>query len=281
MGGNEITIAGGVNYATGTSGKNAWNDCNGHGTHVAGTIGSRSYGVAPGVTLWAVRVLNCNGSGWTSSDVIKGINWCVQKAQSVGGKWVANISLGSGADPAVNKAVADARKAGVVIVVAAGNSNADACNSSPAAEPFAITVGASDDLDQRTWFSNYGTCVDIFAPGLNILSLWLKNSGQATQTSYLSGTSMASPHVAGAAALYFQNLQSADAVEAALLAAAASGRIGDVQGSPNLLVQVPLSGLTFAPTPAPTPAPTRAPTPAPTQKPVAAPTRKPTKPKNK
>jgi len=238
LGGNDITIAGGVDFAEGTVGTYPWNDCNMHGTHVAGTIGSRLYGVAPGVKLWAVRVLGCSGSG-SSAGVIGGINWCAQTAQTVGGKWVANLSLGGGYNPAINQAVAGARAQGVVMVVAAGNDSTNACSYSPASEPSAITVAASNIIGARSWFSNYGSCVDIFAPGEDITSLWLKDPGQPTRPIILSGTSMASPHVAGAAALFYQKSNSADAAETALKAAGASGKISDIQGSPNLLLQVP------------------------------------------
>ena len=270
MGGDEITIAGGANFVSTTNGTNPWNDCNGHGTHVAGTIGGRRYGVAPGVTLWAARVFDCKGVA-TISGVVGGVDWCVRQAKSLGGKWVANLSLGGGKSTALNQAVANARNAGIVVMVAAGNANTNACNSSPASEPKAITVASSTINDQRSSFSNYGSCVDIFAPGSSIVSLGLKNRGQTTQTQTMSGTSMAAPHVTGAAALYFQFLNSADEVEAALRANAVSGIIGNAQ-SANLLVQVPLSlsAPKLAPTlpPVPTPNPTPRPTPAPTPRPT-------------
>ena len=170
-------------------------DCNGHGTHVAATVGGTTYGVAKGVTLIPVRVLDCRGSGsW--SGVIAGINYVAGSDSNL--KRVANMSLGGGASDAVDAAVEGAVAAGVTMVVAAGNDGADACNSSPARAPKAITVGATGSSDARTSWSNYGTCVDIFAPGLGITSAW-NTSDSATNT--ISGTSMASPHVTGVAAL--------------------------------------------------------------------------------
>jgi len=180
------------------------NDCNGHGTHVAGTVGGATYGVAKKTTLLAVKVLNCGGSGsW--SGVISGIEFVLTSYQSRRRPSVANMSLGGGQSDAIDDAVAAAVAGGVTFVVAAGNSNADACNFSPAATPTAITVGATTiednegtQEDTRSYFSNYGTCVDIFAPGQMITSAWI---GSNTATNTISGTSMASPHVAGAVAL--------------------------------------------------------------------------------
>jgi subtilisin family serine protease len=180
------------------------NDCNGHGTHVAGTVGGETHGVAKDVSLVAVRVLNCAGSG-TNAGVIAGIDWVTAHHQP-GAPAVANMSLGGGAsaavDAAVNRSIAD----GVGYAVAAGNGNAwgtpqNACNSSPARVAGALTVGATDKADRPASFSNYGSCVDLFAPGVNILSDWY-TSAAATNT--ISGTSMATPHVAGVAALYLQ-----------------------------------------------------------------------------
>ena len=172
-------------------------DCNGHGTHVAGTVGGSTYGVAKSVTLRAVRVLGCNGSG-TNSGVIAGVN---SVAQNHAARSVANMSLGGGASAALDSAINNLHNSGVSIVVAAGNSNANACNSSPARAPNAITVGSTTSTDARSSFSNVGTCLDIFAPGSSITSAW-STSNTATRT--ISGTSMASPHVAGVAALYRQ-----------------------------------------------------------------------------
>lgn len=172
-------------------------DCNGHGTHVSGTIGGSTYGVAKSVTLRGVRVLDCNGSG-SNSGVIAGVDWVrVNHASNA----VANMSLGGGASSALDTAVNNLSNAGVPIAVAAGNSNANACNSSPARAANAITVGSTTTTDARSSFSNFGTCLDLFAPGSSILSSWFSSD---TATATLSGTSMASPHVAGVAALYRQ-----------------------------------------------------------------------------
>ena len=207
-------------------------DCNGHGTHVAGTIGSNTYGVADGVTLVPVRVLDCAGSGTTSS-VIAGIDWVVNN-HTLGVPAVLNLSLGGGIstdlDNAVNSAVAD----GIIVAVAAGNNGLNACNYSPARAPSAITVGATTSSDARASFSNTGSCVDMFAPGQAITSTWL-NGG----TSTISGTSMAAPHVAGAAAaIWGSNLtQSSAVVNSVLLASISSNKLSNVgTGSPNLLL---------------------------------------------
>jgi len=178
-------------------------DCNGHGTHVAGTTGGTQYGVGKKTTLIAVKVLNCAGSG-TNAGVISGVSWVVTDQKARKKPSVANMSLGGGLSTALNQAVAAAVTAGISFAVAAGNSNTNACTSSPASEPLAITVGATDiggttvQEDIRSYFSNYGTCVDIFAPGSDITSAWI---GSTTARNTISGTSMASPHVAGAVAL--------------------------------------------------------------------------------
>lgn len=187
-------------------------DGNGHGSHCAGTIGGTRYGVAKKATPVAVKVLRSNGSG-TMSDVVRGVDWATTEhlreaahAQDKGTKYkgaVANMSLGGGKSPSLDLAVNGAVESGIVFAVAAGNDNSDACYSSPAAAELAITVGASTINDERAYFSNYGECVDVFAPGLNILSVW-RGSRYATNT--ISGTSMASPHVAGLAA-YFLSLE--------------------------------------------------------------------------
>ena len=174
------------------------NDCNGHGTHVSGTVGGSTYGVAKGVLLHAVRVLNCSGSG-TTSGVIAGVDWVTANHISPA---VANMSLGGGASDALDTAVRNSISSGVTYSVAAGNSNTDASTSSPARVSEAITVGSSTMSDARSSFSNFGSVVDIFAPGSSIVSAW-NTSNTATAT--LSGTSMATPHVTGVAARFLQS----------------------------------------------------------------------------
>jgi subtilisin family serine protease len=216
-------------------------DCNGHGTHVAGTVGGTTYGVAKGVTLHAVRVLDCRGSG-TNSGVIAGVDWVTKNAQKPA---VANMSLGGGASSALDDAVRASIKAGVTYAIAAGNGDIigrpiDACTQSPARVAEALTVGATDKTDKEGSFSNYGRCVDLLAPGVSITSAWYTGTS-ATNT--ISGTSMATPHVAGAAALYLAGNSSATpaTVASALVGTASSGRItlhsrSASGGTPNLLL---------------------------------------------
>ena len=169
-------------------------DCHGHGTHVAGTVAGTVYGIAKSAKVVAIRVLGCNGSGSTSG-VIAGVDWVAANAIKPA---VANMSLGGGLSFTLNAAVARAVNAGITFAVAAGNSNADACQSSPSSEPAALTVGATTISDAKASYSNYGPCVDLHAPGSSITSDWING---ASTTATISGTSMASPHVAGAAAL--------------------------------------------------------------------------------
>ena len=218
-------------------------DCNGHGTHVAGTVGGATYGVAKGVQLYAVRVLDCNGSG-TNSGVIAGVDWVTANHVKPA---VANMSLGGGASSALDTAVNNSINAGVFYAVAAGNDNRNACDYSPARVAAAMTVGSTTSSDARSSFSNYGTCVNIFAPGSSITSAW-HTSNTATNT--ISGTSMASPHVAGVAALYLANNTSASpsAVFNAIINNATTGVLTGIgTGSPNRLLYSIFGGSTDNP----------------------------------
>ena len=218
------------------------NDCNGHGTHVAGTIASTTWGVAKNATVTGIRVLDCAGSG-SNADVIAGVDWVAANAVHPA---VANMSLGGGSSTALDNAVQAAIDSGVTFAVAAGNSNSDACVGSPNRVGDALTVASSTSSDARSSFSSWGSCIDLFAPGSSITSTW-NNGG----TNTISGTSMASPHVAGVAVLYLQDNPSANpaTVNAAVVGNAVSGKISDIAGSPNLLLQSD-----FGSTPPPPPA---------------------------
>lgn len=211
---------------------NGSEDCMGHGTHVAGTVGGKDYGVAKNVTLYPVRVFGCSGSTTTTA-ILDGIEWVAKNAVKPA---VANMSLGGGRSEVLDNAVENLVKAGVIAVVAAGNSNRNACEFSPAAVPSAITVGSTTSRDRRSSFSNFGRCVDIFAPGSDIRSAWW-NSDSATST--ISGTSMAAPHVAGAVALILETMPDTNASDMEMiLKQSATPQIIEDKGvsSPNLML---------------------------------------------
>ena len=232
---------------------NGTNDCNGHGTHVSGTVGGATYGVAKGVTLVAVRVLDCGGRG-TTAGVIAGIDWVTANHAP---RAVANMSLGGGASSSLDQAVVNSINSGVSYAIAAGNGNIfgfaqDACNYSPARVGPAMTIGATSKNDAKTSWSNYGNCVDWFAPGENIKSAW-KDSDVATNT--ISGTSMATPHTTGVAALYLEANPSAtpQLVRDGLYAATTKGVVTSSSTSNNHLLYTPPAG--FGPPPPPPPPP--------------------------
>ncbi len=217
----DFNSAGGVNT-----------DCNGHGTHVAGTVGGAAYGVAKGVRLHAVKVLDCNGGG-TTAGVIAGVNWVTANRVNPA---VANMSLGGATNSALDTAVRNSVNSGVTYAIAAGNSGANACGFSPARVAEAVTVGASTINDARAGFSNLGACLDIWAPGEGITSAWATSDSAANT---ISGTSMAAPHVAGAAALYLATNPGASsaAVRNHLVFNGTQGRLSGIgASSPNILL---------------------------------------------
>ena len=233
--------------------------CHWHGTHVAGTVGGSTLGVAKGVTLYSVRVLDCNGSG-TTSGVVAGLDWVVANRVLPA---VANMSLSGGFSQALNDGVQRVIDAGVTVAVAAGNSASDACGYSPSSLPSALTVAASTNMDGQASYSNWGSCVDLYAPGSSVYSAW--NTDDYSMGT-ANGTSMASPHVAGAAALYLQANPGATPaqVASAIVTSGTYGPLGGLgTGSPNILLHVNGSGGTVtgpAPAPAPAPAPNAPPT---------------------
>lgn len=207
-------------------------DCNGHGTHVAGTIAGTKYGIAKSASIIPVRVLDCNGSG-TTSTVIAGLDWVASQNPR---NAVVNLSLGGGTSTALDDAINRVVNKDIVVVVAAGNNNADACNYSPSRVPAAITVGATTNQDQRANYSNYGKCLDVFAPGSNITSDWYSSN---TATATASGTSMASPHVAGLAAILraIYTGENVSQITNRILNKATTNKVTDSQtGSPNRLL---------------------------------------------
>lgn len=251
---NHVDFEGRAHWGKTIPNGDADEDGNGHGTHCSGTVAGKKYGVAKKATVKAVKVLRSNGSG-TMSDVVKGVEFAAQShldavKQAKDGKKkgfkgsAANMSLGGGKSTTLDLAVNAAVDAGIHFAVAAGNDNADSCNYSPAAAENAVTVGASTLLDERAYFSNYGKCNDIFAPGLNILSTWI-GSEHATNT--ISGTSMASPHIAGLLAYYLSLQPAKDSayavadispkkLKANLIAIATVGALSDVpSNTKNLL----------------------------------------------
>jgi len=208
------------------------NDCHGHGTHVAGTVGGSTYGIAKGARLRGVRVLNCSGSGsW--SGIIAGMDWVRNNRVNPA---VANMSLGGGYSSAVNTAANNLANSGVFVAVASGNSGANACNYSPASASAVTSVNSSTSSDARSSFSNYGSCTHLYAPGSSITSAWI---GSTSATRTISGTSMASPHVAGVAALYkatFGNASSST-IRTWLINNSTTGVIsGNPSGTPNRLL---------------------------------------------
>lgn len=220
-------------------------DGNGHGTHVGSTMMSSLYGLTKVSALKGVKVLSSGGSGstagviagvnWVANDVAKNSKYGTKKGKDVPAKAVGNMSLGGGRSTTLNNAVNSAVDAEVVMAVAGGNDYGDACNYSPASAELAITVGASDNSDSMASFSNYGSCINIFGPGVGVTGAWI---GNPNSDNTISGTSMASPHVAGVAMklMWENNDYDADKIRGEMISAASSGKLSGVRGSPNLLV---------------------------------------------
>jgi len=230
FGGRATSVFNAITAETGT-------DLNGHGTHVSGTIGGTRYGIAKSVALFAVKVLGANGSG-TTAGVVAGVNY-VTNSRNKSRRAVANMSLGGGASTSLDNAVAAAITDGVAFAVAAGNDNSNACNYSPARTATAVTVGATTNTDARASYSNFGTCVTVFAPGSSITSAWI---GSTTATNTISGTSMATPHVVGVLALHSNADSGATPAQhkSWITTTASTGKVTSPgTGSPNLLLFSP------------------------------------------
>ena len=245
----------GENFVSGSSNS----DRQGHGTHVAGTVAGKTYGVAKRANVIAVKVLGDNGRG-TTAGIIRGIQWVVEQARRTGRPSLVNMSLGGSRSRSENDAVEAAIRSGVSFAVSAGNDNGDACSKSPASAPSAVTVASTTSRDSRSSFSNFGSCTDIFAPGSNIVSA---GASHDSATATLSGTSMSSPHVAGAMAVFLGQNPTASSGDVTdwLLSNAGNGFISDTRGAPNKMLNIPCDGEEFPPTTPTPPSPPTPPTP--------------------